>query len=177
MDRERDEFEPDDEREEEGSSIPEDLETPPPFFPTDIGREGFAGTPVAVRVEGVYSTEEAGTIHRFVQLEDDSGRVLPISIGPYEAMAIHIALENSSVSRPLTHDLMKTLLDRVDVELDRVVIDDLWNSTYYAKLYLRKGAEEIEVDCRPSDAIALALRTGSGIFVLDSILESYNEGE
>ncbi|HWP31561.1 MAG TPA: bifunctional nuclease family protein [Fimbriimonadales bacterium] len=153
------------------------LEEPPPFFPKELNRGGGSGTPIRVHVEGVYGTEEAGMMHRFVQLMDSSNRILPISIGPFEAMAIQLALEGRTVARPLTHDLMKHILDRLDGGLERVVIDDLWNSTYYAKLYIQKNGEEIEIDCRPSDAIALALRTGTPIYVLDSILESFNQEE
>ncbi len=150
----------------------DDFEEPPAFFPKDIGRgSGGLGSPVRVKVEGVYSTEEMGTIHRYVQLEDDAGRVLPMSIGPFEALAIHMALENSPTQRPLTHDLMRNLLDKLDGRLYRVVIDDLWNQTYYAKLYVHTKSGEVEIDCRPSDAIALALRTDSKIYVMDSILD------
>lgn len=155
----------------------EEFEEPPPFFPRDLGRSVPDGVPVQVQIEGVYSTEDGGTIHRFVQLQDAEGRILPIAIGPFEAMAIHMALEGATVSRPLTHDLMKVLVERLNGTLERVVIDDLWNSTYYAKLYVRQSDQDIEVDCRPSDAIALALRTGAQIYVMDSILESYNEEE
>ncbi len=150
---------------------------PPAFFPKDIGKGGFIGNPVEVRVEGVYSTEEGGTVHRFVQLQDDNGKTLPIAIGPFEAMAIHIALEGATVNRPLTHDLMRILIERLEGDVDRVVIDDLWNQTYYAKIYLIQDDEEIEIDCRPSDAIALALRTESRIFVLDSILDATPDEE
>lgn len=155
---------------------PDNFDEPPAFFPKEPGSgTSGAGTPTRVRVEGVYSAEEGGTISRFVQLEDENGRVLPISIGPFEALSIHIALENSSTPRPLTHDLMTALIEKMNGKLDRVVIDDLWNQTYYAKLYVEGDGGEVEIDCRPSDAIALALRMGCGIFVLDSILEGYEE--
>jgi bifunctional DNase/RNase len=156
---------------------PGDFEEPPSFFPKELGGQGTSGEPVQVQIDGVYSSEESGTIHRYVQLQDPDGRVLPIAIGPFEAMAIHIALEGATVSRPLTHDLLKILVERFDGDVDRVVIDDLWNATYYAKLYLRKGDEELEIDCRPSDAIAVALRCNAPIFVLEGILDSFNEGE
>ncbi len=153
----------------------DDLEEPPPFFPKELNRPGGFGNPVRVQVEGVFGTEESGTIHRFVQLVDDANRVLPISIGPFEAMSIQLAIDGRPIARPLTHDLIKVMLEKIDIPIDRIVIDDLWNSTYYAKLYLRLKDEEIEIDCRPSDAIALALRSGAPIYVIDSILDSYNE--
>lgn len=155
----------------------DNFDEPPAFFPKEAGRGSGGGTPVRVRVEGVYSSEEGGAIHRYVQLEDDAGRVLPISIGPFEALAIHFALENTYRPRPLTHDLIKSLIDRLDARLDRAVIDDLWNQTYYAKLYLVGGDGEVEIDCRPSDAIAIALRMNSPIYVVDSILEGFEQSE
>lgn len=155
----------------------EELNEPPPFFPKDLGRGGFLGSPILVRIEGMYGTETAGTVQRFVQLQDDDGRVLPISIGPFEAMAISLALEGAQLDRPMTHDLMRVLVERLDGVLDRVVIDDLWNSTYYAKLYIRKGDEELEIDSRPSDAIALAVRFNAPIYVIDSILDSVHGEE
>jgi bifunctional DNase/RNase len=71
----------------------------------------------------------------------------------------------------MSHDLMKMLIERMDGDLDRVVIDDLWNGTYYAKLYIKHRGEELEIDSRPSDAIALAVRFNCPVFVLDSILD------
>ncbi|MCL6623536.1 MAG: bifunctional nuclease family protein [Fimbriimonadales bacterium] len=156
---------------------PEDLDEPPPFFPKELGRGGFTGSPVPVEVEGVYTAEDGNTVHRFVQLQDELGRRLPIAIGPYEAMAIHFALEGTEVPRPMTHDLACTLLQRLNGVLEKVVIDDLWNSTYYAKLHIKQGDQHIEIDCRPSDALAIGLRLGARIYVLDSILDAVNEEE
>jgi hypothetical protein len=67
------------------------------------------------------------------------------------------------------------MIDRLDATIDRVVIDDLWNTIYYAKLYLRKGSEEIEIDARPSDAIAMAVRFDAPIFVAEGILDAATE--
>jgi bifunctional DNase/RNase len=150
---------------------PNEFPDPPAFFPKDLGRGEFVGVPVQVRIAATYGTETAGTVQRFVQLQDDEGRDLTISIGPFEAMAISLVMEGTQLDRPMTHDLMKMVIERMGGTLDRVVIDDLWNATYYAKLYLRFGGEELEVDSRPSDAIALAVRFGCPIYVLDSILD------
>lgn len=154
----------------------DEFSEPPSFFPRDIGRGGFVGSPVQVRIAATYGTEHAGTVQRFVQLQDDDGRDLTICIGPFEAMAISLVMEGTQLDRPMTHDLMKMVVERVGGDLDRVVIDDLWNSTYYAKLYVRVGGEELEIDSRPSDAIALAVRFGCPIYVLDSILDA-SQGE
>ena len=96
---------------------------------------------------------------------------LPISIGPAEAQAIASRLAGIDPPRPLTHDLMKAIMDRVGVGLQRVVIRELRDNTYYASLVLQWRGEEIEIDSRPSDAIAMALRFGQPIFVKRTLLE------
>ena len=127
---------------------------------------------MSVRIAATYSTEAHDTVQRFVQLQDDEGRDLTISIGPFEAMAISLVLEGTTLDRPMTHDLLKMAIERMGGTVDRVLIDDLWNATYYAKLYIKTKTAEFEVDSRPSDAIALAVRFGCPIYVLDSILDA-----
>ncbi len=157
---------------------PEDFDRPPPFFPYDESTpvpEGPVdyGEPVLVQVSGVYAAQSGDQVQRFVLLTDDERR-LPIVIGPFEATAISLALEGTQPDRPLTHDLVKSMLERLECSIDRVVIDDLWGSTYYAKVYLRQGDEELEIDSRPSDAIALAVRFDANIYVADGIMEQGN---
>ncbi|MGH7799797.1 MAG: bifunctional nuclease family protein [Thermodesulfobacteriota bacterium] len=107
-----------------------------------------------------------------VILKDLTGeRVLPIWIGFMEASAIAMELEKTPRARPLTHDLMKTLLETLKFSVIRVDVTDLRNDTFYAEIRLQRGSEEHIVDSRPSDAIAIALRTGSPIFVRDEVLE------
>lgn len=153
----------------------ENFEEPPPFFPYDgngVPRDTSSlGELVEVQIDGVFAAESNGSISRFVLLSDGE-RKLPILIGPYEAQAISLPLEGTRPDRPMTHDLVKAVLDRMDTNLDRVVIDDLWNTVYYAKLYIRTNKEEMEIDARPSDAIALAVRFDAPIFVADGILEA-----
>lgn len=153
----------------------ENFEEPPPFFPYDGNgasrSPGSLGELVEVQIDGVFAAESNGSISRFVLLSDGE-RKLPILIGPYEAQAISLPLEGTRPDRPMTHDLVKAVLDRLDTNLDRVVIDDLWNTVYYAKLYIRTNKEEMEIDARPSDAIALAVRFDVPIFVADGILEA-----
>jgi bifunctional DNase/RNase len=156
-----------------------DLEQPPPFFP--YGNEGdrpsgTMGEPVEVSVMGVFSGAADNQVQRFVLLRDDEGRQLPIMIGPFEAQAILMPLEGAQPDRPMTHDLLKSVMERLGAVLDRIVIDDLWSSTYYAKLYLRTADEEFEMDSRPSDAIALAIRYGAPIFASEGIMNQ-NYGE
>jgi len=96
---------------------------------------------------------------------------LPIWIGDNEAMAIAMCLEGVKPVRPLTHDLMKILLDALESKVTKIVINDLKNETYYARIYLEIDGKMISVDARPSDSIALALRSNATIFVEDSIME------
>ncbi|NMB11787.1 MAG: bifunctional nuclease family protein [Firmicutes bacterium] len=99
----------------------------------------------------------------------DEQSFLPIMVGPAEASAIAMELEGIKPPRPLTHDLMRDLLLRLDAQVDRVVISDLRDETYYGSIILKTVTGKVEIDARPSDAIALALRTESPIFVSDVV--------
>ena len=100
----------------------------------------------------------------------DGKRFLPILIGPFEATAIALALEGAPVPRPLTHDLMRTLLETLDARLEQVIIHDIRESTFFAKLMVRTNGDLQEIDARPSDGIALALRVNAPIYVSDKIV-------
>jgi len=109
-----------------------------------------------------------------VLLKEDSGdRVLPIVIGPAEAMAISMELQGEKPPRPLTHDLMRNMLAMLGVTVDRIVVAELVQDTYHAQIVLTTdhGDGQREIDARPSDAIALALRTDSPIFTTDELLD------
>jgi hypothetical protein len=97
---------------------------------------------------------------------------LPIFIGAAEAQAIAFVLEKVKPLRPLTHDLLKNLMDNLECRIKRIEVCDLKDNTFYAKLFLEWNGTEIELDSRPSDAIALALRFSAPIFVEDAIMES-----
>ena len=154
---------------------PDNLNEPPSFFPYDRDEPdhepGSMGEPIEVSIEGVFAAESAGNVSRFVLLSDGV-RKLPILIGAYEAQAISLPIEGSRPDRPMSHDLMQHILERLGYRVTRVVIDDLWNSVYYAKVYLANGKEEIELDARPSDAIAIAVRFEAAIFVADEIMNA-----
>jgi bifunctional DNase/RNase len=106
-----------------------------------------------------------------VILKDLEGkRYLPILIGPFEATAIALALEGTAVPRPLSHDLMRTMLESLDAKLEQIIIHDIKESTFYAKLVVRSNGDTQEIDARPSDGIALALRMHAPIFVSDKIV-------
>jgi bifunctional DNase/RNase len=100
----------------------------------------------------------------------DGSHYLPILIGPFEATAIALALEGAPVPRPLSHDLMRSILETLDTSLEQVIIHDIKDSTFFAKLILRNDGELQEVDARPSDGIALALRMQAPIYVSDKIV-------
>lgn len=103
--------------------------------------------------------------------EKGSDRYLPIWIGPAEADAIAIKLQGVNVPRPLTHDLLGSVISSLGAKLVRITVTDLQNDTFYAKLGLQVNGNTVEIDSRPSDAIALAVRAQVPIFVDESVLE------
>jgi bifunctional DNase/RNase len=112
-----------------------------------------------------------------VILRDPESQVfLPIWIGLFEASAIQLGLEAVASPRPRTHDLLASMLRMLGSEVVKVVVADLREQTFYAVIHVKRGLEEIEIDARPSDAIALALRTGSPVFVAPSVLEKAQVG-
>ena len=105
------------------------------------------------------------------ETDDGRGRVLPILIGGPEAAAIHAALEGIVPPRPLTHDLAVVLLATLGARLDKVVITEVRDHTFFAEMHLRTDSGEAVVSSRPSDAIAIAVRTASPIFATESLLD------
>jgi len=102
--------------------------------------------------------------------EKDGTRMLPIWIGPSEASSIAIELTGRKFQRPLTHDLLKTVIDGLNATVPKIAIVELREKTYFAKVFLERDEELIAIDARPSDCIALALRTDSPIFVSEELL-------
>uniref|UniRef100_E6PZ18 BFN domain-containing protein n=1 Tax=mine drainage metagenome TaxID=410659 RepID=E6PZ18_9ZZZZ len=96
--------------------------------------------------------------------------VLPIWVGIYEANAIAIEIEKVAAPRPMTHDLVKSLIESMSGSLEKVVITELKNDTFYSVLWMRQNGEQIAVDARPSDAIALALRADCPIYVAEPVM-------
>jgi bifunctional DNase/RNase len=101
-----------------------------------------------------------------------SETVMPIWVGIFEANAIAIEIEKVAVPRPMTHDLGNNLINHLKAQLERVVISELKDDTFFASLWLRQGNEPIVVDARPSDAIALALRADCPIYVTEQVLQA-----
>lgn len=124
---------------------------------------------IEMRVAGI--ALDAVTRSPIVLLKDNSERrALPIFIGQDQARAIINVLEGQQTPRPLTHDLMVNIFDVWEMKVDKIVIHALKDNTFYAILSLSQGEIKKEIDCRPSDAIAIALRTGSPIWVLEEVV-------
>jgi bifunctional DNase/RNase len=135
-----------------------------------------------VKVMAVYEqTSITGQKAYFVLLRDNYNREIKIYVGYPEATSISMVSEGISFVRPLTHDLLKNVIERLGWKVERVTIDDLYNDTFYAKLTLVNDDRMIDIDCRPSDAIALALRAKAPIYVAEDVIravvEETGEGE
>ena len=104
--------------------------------------------------------------------DKDGDRVLPIWVGLFEANAIALQIENVATPRPMTHDLLRNIITDLDGRVDRIVVSDLKENTFYAIVHLTVRGERVAVDARPSDAIALALRTRAPIMVEETVIEN-----
>ena len=109
--------------------------------------------------------------HVVILKEADRDRYLPIWIGPWEASAIAMKLQGLTPERPLTHDLFAATLEELGARVDRVVISDLADETFHARLVLVRDGRTVDVDARPSDALALAVRTSTRIFAAETVLD------
>jgi bifunctional DNase/RNase len=109
--------------------------------------------------------------------EINGNDTLPIWIGRPEADSIALAIGKISTPRPLTHDLIKNVFEGMKTKVTRVVVTEIINNTYYAVIYLDRGGDEVPIDSRPSDAIAVAVRMNSPIFVEKTVIESKNNDE
>jgi bifunctional DNase/RNase len=109
--------------------------------------------------------------HVVILKDAERERYLPIWIGAWEASSIAMRLQGLGAERPLTHDLFASALEALGVRIDRIVISELADETYHARLFLERGGEIVELDARPSDCVALAVRTSTRILVADEVLE------
>lgn len=123
---------------------------------------------IPVRVGGLAIDERSKSPVVILQ-EIEGNRVLPIWIGPNEATAIHLEMVGKRYQRPLTHDLLVNVIESLKAKVSRVVITDLKDTTFFANVYLDGGNGSIPVDARPSDSIAIALRSRVPIFVVDDV--------
>lgn len=132
-----------------------------------MDREGF----IEMRVGGL--TLDPVTKTPIVILKDTENKLtLPIWIGLMEATAMATELEGIKMARPMTHDLLRSIISDLGGEIESIEVTDLRDNTYYAVIYVRAGEKKLSVDSRPSDAISLALRTRSPIFVAKKVLET-----
>lgn len=110
--------------------------------------------------------------HFLVLLKSQQGDILPISIGHLEAMSIAAGRAKEDLQRPMSHDLMLSMLQMLDATINRIEITDLQDNVFYAKLVLNNRGIEIDIDARPSDALALAVRVEAPIWIEDKVLEA-----
>ena len=137
------------------------------------GTEEMASTEIELRVEAVALDWKGNPI--VVLREMEGHRAVFIWVGISEATAISMHLENQHAPRPLTHDLILSILQEVEVKVERVKVTDMQGVTYYATLDLRDGDDRTSIDCRPSDAIAVALRARAPIHIEEDLLNRLNE--
>ncbi len=129
--------------------------------------------PIRMQVKGLM-LDPSSNLPIVILRDEDEDIFLPIWIGVFEANAIALRIEGVETPRPMTHDLMRTFLSDLGVTLDKVLICDLKENTFYAEIHLTTGERSFAVDSRPSDALALALRAEAPIFVRRSVLEKAN---
>jgi uncharacterized protein len=127
---------------------------------------------VEVRLSAVRVDLQSNTPVLLLTEAQGLGRTLPIFIGAPEATAIAFAIQGVTPPRPMTHDLLRDVVEALGARLERVVITELRSATYYAELQLRRGNGPLSVSSRPSDAVALAVRMGSPLYVADDLMEA-----
>jgi len=132
------------------------------------GQTGFIM--IAVKVKGVGLDPSQNPL--LLLIDHDETMVLPIGIGLSEAQAISLKLEGHKLPRPLTHDLIISVCGNLGGSIEKIVVTDIRDGTYYAEIYLNQNGQEIIVDSRPSDGIALALASGSPLFITDKVAEN-----
>ncbi|MCX8030934.1 MAG: bifunctional nuclease family protein [Thermodesulfovibrionales bacterium] len=131
---------------------------------------------ISMKVEGLLFDPRSG-MYILLLHQIDGNATLPIWIGKPEADSIALALGKVVTPRPLTHDLIKNIFDKLNVKVSRVVINQIIDNTYYAIIYVIDGNKEIPIDSRPSDAVAVAVRINVPIFVDEDVLESRKADE
>lgn len=126
---------------------------------------------IQVDIIGLSTSPSSGGAYALVLGEIDGNRRLPIIIGAFEAQAIALELEKIQPPRPMTHDLLRDTFEAVDIDVSEVVIDELREGTFFAKVRYQHNGEEHQLDSRPSDAVALAVRVDAPIYVAPAVLD------
>jgi bifunctional DNase/RNase len=124
-----------------------------------------------VDILGLSTSPHTNGAYALILYEIEGKRKLPIIIGGFEAQAIALKLENIKPPRPFTHDLFKNIADAFSLHVNEIIIDELHNETFYAKVVCELGGEVHEIDARPSDAIAIAVRFNAPVFVTEDIMD------
>ncbi|MEP2446072.1 hypothetical protein A8B79_12925 [Balneola sp. EhC07] len=125
---------------------------------------------IRMEILGLSTSPSSGGAYALILSEVKGNRRLPIIIGSFEAQAIALELENIKPPRPMTHDLLKNMILSFNAEIQYIFVNELSEGTFYAQVVMDRDGEIVELDARPSDAIALAVRFGSDIFVSNSVL-------
>ena len=128
------------------------------------------GTILPVTIKGVFLIEKTGGLIPLVLLEDDIKRMMPIYIGLPEALSINIAFNNETPPRPMTHDIFVSLLEHTCSKIEDILIDELSEGVYFARMCISMDEKHFELDARPSDCIAIALRCHAPIHIRDSVI-------
>lgn len=131
---------------------------------------------VRMRVEGLLF-DPRSSMYILLLKDMEGAETMPIWIGKPEADSIALALGKVATPRPLTHDLVRNIFDTLKVKVTRIVVTQILDNTYYALIYIADGKRELPIDSRPSDAVAVALRTNAPIFVEDEVLSQKNTDE
>ena len=139
-----------------------------PYIP---GERGSRAVEIEMSIKGL-RVDPITNMPIIILRETEGERVLPIWVGVFEANAIALQIESVQTPRPMTHDLLKSVIDELGGRLERIVVSELKDNTFYATLRLRSQRGALTLDARPSDAIALALRSGARIFVEEAVIQS-----
>ncbi len=126
--------------------------------------------PVEMKIKGLM-VDPVSNMPIIILRKPDTNVVLPIWVGIFEANAIAMQIEKIQSPRPMTHDLLSSVISSLDARVEKVVVTELKDNTFFAVIHLLRGVTRVEIDARPSDAMALALRVGAPILVEESVLE------
>ncbi len=129
---------------------------------------------ILMKVKSIRGSAETGEMI-LVLREDQGDRILPLSVGGEQALAIHLGQQHVTTPRPMTHDLIVNIFKSLTIEVERITITELKGGTYYAEIVLQNGSKTYRIDARPSDAIALSLRVDAPIYAMPNLLMEFSE--
>ena len=138
----------------------------------EISLMKISGEYQQVTISGIFMAKNQEGIAPIIFLENNKKKILPIYIGAAEAFSIQTALEKIPYPRPLTHDLLLSIMKELQSSVEKVLIDDLDDGIYFARVVVKKNGDKFEFDARPSDSLALAIRTKAPVYVSEKVMES-----